>query len=100
MLLVDENAVSAKYNKVRYACTDDTHRTEKPIRRDPPGPRGDPCEGNLNRYVSFLFPPLAHQAVTHSTGSFVLDHIPSRLQLFKLSRKCIFILDNCEATGS
>lgn len=55
--------------------------------------------------VSFRSLPLAHQVVTCSRGSFVLDHslllgILPHFQLFKLSRKCVFLFSNCKATGS
>lgn len=49
-------------------------KAETPRKRDHSGPR-EASEGNsLLSCVSFRSPPLAHQVVTHSRGSFVLDH--------------------------
>jgi len=86
----------------------DTHteRAETPRKRDHQAPEVNHREGNLIlSCVSFHSLPLAHQVVTHSRGSFVLDHslllgILPHFQLFKLSRKCVFLFSNCKATGS
>lgn len=83
-----------------------THGEQRHCRkRFPWAPEVSHCEGNLSSCVSFLFPPLAQGAVTHCRGSFVLDHnslfgILPHFQLFKSSRKCIFIFYNCKATSS